>query len=111
TNKPVLWLFVFSVFLPQIANQTGWATAEVGRQPWIVYGLLKTAHGISPTVSANQILASILMFTTVYILLFILFIFLLNRKIQKGPVFSGTSDIHHDPRLTIQSREGDNNAL
>lgn len=111
TNKPVLWLFVFSVLLPQIANQTGWATAEVGRQPWIVYGLLKTAHGISPTVSANQILASILMFSAVYVMLFVLFLFLLNRKIQKGPVFSGTSDIHHDPRLTIQSREGDINAL
>ncbi len=111
TCKPVLWLFVASVLLPQIANQVGWAAAEVGRQPWIVYGLLRTSHGISPMVHAGQILASIIMFSTVYLLLFILFLFLLNRKIQKGPVFNGLSGVHHDPRLTVQSREGDINAL
>lgn len=106
-NQPVLWLFVFAVTLPQLANQAGWATAEVGRQPWVVYGLLRTAHGISPGVHANQILASIIMFTLIYILLFLLFLFLLDRKIKKGPVFTGDVDnVHTDPRLTFQSREG-----
>jgi cytochrome d ubiquinol oxidase subunit I len=111
TCKPFLLLLVGSVLLPQIANQVGWGTAEVGRQPWIVYGLMKTAQGISPVVKSNQILASIFMFSTVYLLLFILFIYLLDRKIKKGPIFVDTDAIHDDPRLTIQGREEDSNAL
>ena len=107
-NKPVLWLFVLAVLLPQIANETGWFTAEIGRQPWVVYGLMRTAHGISPSVHPAHILASILMFSAVYILLFILFVFLLNHKIKKGPVFTGDDGIHDDPHLTIQSRESQN---
>ena len=53
------WLmvvFAWAVFLPQIANQAGWFTAEMGRQPWVVYGLLKTSDALSRTVSANQII-------------------------------------------------------
>ncbi len=111
TCKPFLWILVGSVLLPQIANQVGWGTAEVGRQPWIVYGLMKTAQGISPVVKSNQILASIFMFSTVYLLLFILFIYLLDRKIKKGPIFVDPDAIHEDPRLTIQGREEDSNAL
>lgn len=106
-NTPVLWLFVASVLLPQLANQLGWFTAEVGRQPWVVYGLMRTAHGISPAVHASHILASILMFSSVYVLLFALFLFLLNHKIQKGPVFTEEDSTHLDPRLTAQSMEGD----
>lgn len=111
TCKPVLWLFVGSVMLPQIANQVGWATAEIGRQPWIVYGLLRTSQGISPVVKADDILASIILFSSVYTLLFILFIYLLNQKIKKGPVFLDHDATHLDPRLTAQSREGDINVL
>jgi cytochrome bd ubiquinol oxidase subunit I len=110
-NKPVLWLFVASVFLPQLGNQTGWFTAEVGRQPWVVYGLMRTAHGISPSVKAEHVLASIIMFSAVYLLLFLLFLFLLDHKIKKGPVFDPSDPTHNDPRLTIQSREGDINVL
>jgi cytochrome d ubiquinol oxidase subunit I len=76
---------VFSVLGPQIANQAGWFTAEIGRQPWIVYELLKTSQALSEVVTAQHILASLIMFTLVYLLLFILFIFLLTRKIQHGP--------------------------
>lgn len=82
------WLmivFAWSVLLPQLANQAGWFTAEVGRQPWIVYGLLRTSEALSKTVKANQIIFSILMFTFVYVILFILFLYLLNKKIQHGP--------------------------
>ncbi len=111
TCKPVLWLFVGAVMLPQIANQAGWAAAEIGRQPWIVYGLLRTSQGISPVVKADDILASIILFSSVYTLLFILFIYLLNQKIKKGPVFSDHDSVHLDPRLTTQSREGDINVL
>lgn len=78
-------LFVFSVLLPQIANQLGWYSAEVGRQPWVVYGLLRTSDALSQAVTANQVLFSLILFTVVYALLFVLFIYLLNQKIQHGP--------------------------
>ncbi|MBI3316920.1 MAG: cytochrome ubiquinol oxidase subunit I [Candidatus Omnitrophica bacterium] len=84
-KKWLLRLFVISVLGPQIANQLGWATAEIGRQPWIVYGLLRTEQGVSRVVSSGQVLASILMFSVVYLLLFILFVYLLDQKIKKGP--------------------------
>jgi cytochrome bd ubiquinol oxidase subunit I len=84
-GKVVLSLMVLSVFGPQLANQAGWFTAEMGRQPWIVYGLLRTSAGLSKMVTANQVLSSLILFTLIYALLFSLFIFLLNQKIQKGP--------------------------
>ncbi|MBN1515700.1 cytochrome ubiquinol oxidase subunit I [Candidatus Sumerlaeota bacterium] len=80
-----LWALVFSVLLPQIASQTGWIAAEVGRQPWAVYGLLRTADSVSETVMAGEILTSMIMFGVVYALLFVMFIYLLNEKIQHGP--------------------------
>ncbi len=81
----LLKILVPSVLLPQLANQIGWMTAEVGRQPWIVYGLLKTSDGLSKAVKADAVMASLVMFTLIYSLLFALFIFLLNDKIQHGP--------------------------
>ncbi|MBI4313681.1 MAG: cytochrome ubiquinol oxidase subunit I [Candidatus Omnitrophica bacterium] len=83
--RGLLWIFVFSVLGPQIANQAGWFAAEAGRQPWIVYGLLRTSEGLSKTVTANMVLSSLIMFTFIYLLLFALFIFLLDRKIRGGP--------------------------
>jgi cytochrome d ubiquinol oxidase subunit I len=84
-SRLLLWLLTLSVLGPQIANQAGWWAAEVGRQPWIVYGLLRTAQGLSPVVTAGQVAASIVMFTLVYLLLFAVFVFLLNEKIRHGP--------------------------
>ena len=78
-------MFVFSVLGPQTANQVGWITAEVGRQPWIVYGLLKTQDAYSPILSGGQVMTSIIMFGIIYLLLLALFVFLLNEKIQHGP--------------------------
>ena len=77
-------IFSFSVVLPQIVNQVGWYSAEVGRQPWVVYNLLRTSDALSENVRAEQVLFSLILFTTVYLVLFILFIYLLNKKIQKG---------------------------
>lgn len=85
TTRWLLWLFVFSVLGPQLANQLGWFAAEVGRQPWIVQGLLRTSDALSKSVTANMILASLIMFALIYILLFALFIFLLDQKIRRGP--------------------------
>lgn len=84
-TKWFLRLAIFSVILPQIGNQVGWYTAEVGRQPWIVWELLRTSDALSKAVEANQILFSMILFTLIYTLLFILFIFLLDRKIKHGP--------------------------
>ncbi|MBS0604395.1 MAG: cytochrome ubiquinol oxidase subunit I [Verrucomicrobia bacterium] len=84
-SKWVLWAMIVSVIFPQIANEAGWMTAEIGRQPWIVYGLLKTYEGVSPTINAPQVMMSIIMFIVIYILLFVLFLFLLDRKIKHGP--------------------------
>jgi cytochrome d ubiquinol oxidase subunit I len=81
----LLWILVFSVLGPQLANQLGWFAAEVGRQPWIVYGLMRTPEGLSAIVKANVILTSLILFTAVYFLLFAVFIYLLNDKIQHGP--------------------------
>lgn len=71
----LLHIFAFSVILPQIANQVGWFAAEMGRQPWIVYGHLRTNQGFSQEVSSNQILFSLILFLVVYTLLFLLFLY------------------------------------
>ncbi len=81
----LLWIFVWAVFLPQIGNQVGWFTAEMGRQPWVVYGHLRTSDALSEAVTANQVLFSLIMFSFIYLLLLILFIYLLNKKIKHGP--------------------------
>jgi cytochrome d ubiquinol oxidase subunit I len=84
-SRGTLWVLTFAVLGPQIANQAGWWAAEVGRQPWIVYKLLRTSDALSKVVVANQVVASMIMFTIVYLLLLAVFVFLLNSKIQHGP--------------------------
>lgn len=81
----VLWIMVFSVLFPHIAQQAGWISAEVGRQPWIVWKVLRTHDGVSSSISSGQVFGSITMFVMIYILLFSLFVFLLDRKIKHGP--------------------------
>jgi cytochrome d ubiquinol oxidase subunit I len=81
----LLWIMVFSVLGPQLANQFGWFAAEMGRQPWVVYGLLRTSEGLSAVVKANAVLTSLIMFTLIYLLLFAVFVYLLNDKIKHGP--------------------------
>lgn len=84
-GKWVLRLLTISVAFPYIANQAGWFTAEVGRQPWIVYRLLRTFEGVSRSINGGQVLGSILMFIVIYSFLLTLFIYLLNHKIMEGP--------------------------
>jgi len=91
----LLWLFVISVLGPQVANQLGWFTAEVGRQPWIVYGLMRTVDAVSVSVGAGQILASLVLFSLVYLLLFVLFIYLLDQKIRHGPLADDLEVAYH----------------
>jgi cytochrome d ubiquinol oxidase subunit I len=105
----LLWVFVFAVVGALAANEVGWVAAETGRQPWIVHppvphdeaGMLilndagvveydeslglRTAHGLSKAIVAEQVVGSIVMFGVIYTLLFAVWIFVLNDKIQKGP--------------------------
>jgi len=81
----LLKILVPSVLLPQIANQLGWMTAEIGRQPWIVYGLLRTSQGLSKAITDGVVLTSLIMFTLIYLLLFVLYIYLFDSKIKLGP--------------------------
>jgi cytochrome d ubiquinol oxidase subunit I len=81
----LMWIFVFAVLGGYAANQAGWIAAEVGRQPWVVYGLLRTSDGISKAVVGEQVLISIAMFSFVYILLFAVWVFVMNSKIKHGP--------------------------
>ncbi|MGG9961800.1 cytochrome ubiquinol oxidase subunit I [Ferruginibacter sp. SUN106] len=91
-TKWLLMVLVWSVLLPQIGNQVGWFTAEMGRQPWVVYGLLRTSDALSKSVSANQVIFSLILFTVVYTTLFVLFIYLLNKKIQHGPYYEDVKE-------------------
>jgi cytochrome d ubiquinol oxidase subunit I len=81
----LLRLFVWSIPLPLVACQLGWMAAEVGRQPWIVYGLLRTSEAHSANVTAEEILFSIILFGLVYLLLGILYIYILVREVNHGP--------------------------
>jgi len=80
-----LWTAVIATPAPLLAVQLGWATAEIGRQPWIVYGVMRTADGISPIVSAPEILVSLIGFGLVYLALGLLWLFLLRRTLIIGP--------------------------
>jgi cytochrome d ubiquinol oxidase subunit I len=84
-SRALLWVMVFAVLLPQLANQLGWAAAEIGRQPWIVYGLMRTAEAVSPTLTPGQVLLSLILFTVIYLALFVVFFVLLDQKIKQGP--------------------------
>jgi cytochrome bd ubiquinol oxidase subunit I len=105
-NKPWLMLtFVWAVLLPQIANQTGWFTAETGRQPWVVYKLLRTSDALSQSVQKEHVVFSLILFTLVYTLLFALFIYLLNKKITHGP-WHTDSDKHSSRQMEMANEFG-----
>lgn len=98
---------VASVFFPQIANQAGWVAAEMGRYPWIVQNHLRISEGLSKVVTAHQVLGSIIMFTIVYALLFLLFLYLLNEKIKHGPGYAPAEMPYHNKKAYIEEKEHD----
>lgn len=97
----LLWVLVLSVLGPQLANQLGWFAAEVGRQPWLVYGLMRTSDGLSAVVQAEVVLTSLILFTLIYLLLFAVFVYLLNDKIQHGP---DDTDLTPTGKLALPTR-------
>jgi cytochrome d ubiquinol oxidase subunit I len=85
TGRKFLKLLIWSIPLPLIACQLGWMSAEVGRQPWAVYGVLRTADAFSTNLTAPMLWFSIILFSLIYALLGWLYVYLLVRKIQHGP--------------------------
>jgi cytochrome d ubiquinol oxidase subunit I len=83
--RPMLWVLMLSFPFPYIANTTGWMTAELGRQPWLIYGLMRTAEGTSSHVSAGNTLFTLIGFMGMYTVLSVLFLFLIYREIEHGP--------------------------
>jgi cytochrome d ubiquinol oxidase subunit I len=85
-SRWMLWILLLSLPFPYIANTAGWMTAEIGRQPWLVYGLMRTSEGYSKLVSAGNGLFTLLGFMGMYTVLAILFLFLVGREIENGPI-------------------------
>jgi len=85
SSRWFLWTLMLAIPFPYIANEAGWTATEVGRQPWLVYGLLKTPAGTSATVASGETIFTTLGFAGIYALLALLFIFLVGRVIAQGP--------------------------
>jgi cytochrome d ubiquinol oxidase subunit I len=90
-SPPLLWALMLAFPFPYIANTAGWMTAELGRQPWLVYGVMRTAEGVSPTVHAGSALFTVIGFTGLYAALGLIFAFLFGREVLHGPV----PEAHH----------------
>jgi cytochrome d ubiquinol oxidase subunit I len=80
-----MWMFVVAAPVPYVANQAGWVATEVGRQPWVVYRLLRTSDAVSRSVPGEQVLGSIVLFGLIYIALVALWLVVMNEKIKHGP--------------------------
>ena len=85
TSRWLLWLLMLAAPLPYIANTCGWMTAEIGRQPWLIYGLMRTAEGSSARVTAGNTWFTLLGFMGIYTVLALLFVVLMQREIERGP--------------------------
>lgn len=85
TTKPVLWALMLAMPFPYLANTFGWMTTELGRQPWVIWGLMRTSEGTSSSVVSGNIMFTLLGFMGMYALLSILFLFLVRREIVHGP--------------------------
>jgi cytochrome d ubiquinol oxidase subunit I len=89
----MLWILMLAAPFPYIANTAGWMTAELGRQPWLIYGLMRTEAGYSRVVSAGNGMFTLLGFMGIYMVLGILGLFLLRREIEHGPVAAPATEV------------------
>jgi cytochrome d ubiquinol oxidase subunit I len=99
----MLWIIMLATPFPFIANTAGWFTTELGRQPWIIFGLLHTAQGSSAHVSSGNVLFTLLGFMGMYLLLGLLYVMLMTFDGVRGPVAAGAKDIHEAEGLTDSS--------
>jgi cytochrome bd ubiquinol oxidase subunit I len=98
-SKWMLWILMLCVPLPYIANTAGWFTAELGRQPWVIYGLMRTAQGVSPRVSSGNVWFTLIGFMGMYAVLAILWLFLIYREIENGP--EPGKGLHGEPAVVV----------
>ena len=84
-SRWMLWVLMLAFPFPFIANTAGWMTAELGRQPWLVYGLMRTVEGTSLMVSAGNALFTLLGFLGMYFVVGVLFLFIVIKTINQGP--------------------------
>jgi cytochrome d ubiquinol oxidase subunit I len=101
-SKWLLWLLLLSAPFPYIATTAGWMTTELGRQPWLVYGLLRTAEGASPLVHSGNVLFTLLGFLGLYCLLGLVFLFFMGQTIREGPV----PLVLKTDRLAVDGKDG-----
>jgi cytochrome d ubiquinol oxidase subunit I len=92
-SRWMLWPLLLAMPFPYIASEAGWVATEVGRQPWIIYGIMRTAQGYSPTVVAGEGIFTLIGFLGMYFLLGVLFLYLVLREIALGP----NGDVHAAP--------------
>lgn len=92
-SRLFLKILIPAIFLPYIGNSFGWIMSEIGRQPWVVNGLMLTADAVSPTVSAGEILFSLISFSLIYSALAVVMIYLFVRYIKKGIVEKVEEDV------------------
>jgi cytochrome bd ubiquinol oxidase subunit I len=88
-SRWMLWVLMLATPFPFIANTAGWLTAELGRQPWLVYGLFRTSEGVSPLVSSGNVLFTLIGFAGMYLIMGLLYFLLMVREVAHGPVTEG----------------------
>ena len=101
SSRWMLWVLLLCLPLPHIANTAGWMTAEIGRQPWLIYGLMRTTEGYSKYVHAGNSLFTLLGFMGLYALLGILFLFLVHRIIARGPAEGPAPTVESGVPVTV----------
>jgi cytochrome d ubiquinol oxidase subunit I len=93
-SRWLLWILMLAFPFPYIATTAGWMTAELGRQPWLLYGLLRTREGTSHLVHSGETVFTALGFAGLFVILGVLFLFLIMREIAHGPVPHSTPATH-----------------
>jgi cytochrome d ubiquinol oxidase subunit I len=94
-SRWMLWILMLALPFPFIANTAGWFTAELGRQPWLAYGLFRTSEGVSPLVSSGSVLFTLIGFAGMYLIMGLLYIVLMVREVGHGP--EGGGDVLESP--------------
>jgi cytochrome d ubiquinol oxidase subunit I len=106
-SRVLLWILMLAFPFPYIATTAGWMTAELGRQPWLIFGLFRTSQGASAVVSGGTVLFTLIGFTGLYFVLGVLYLFLIGREIARGPRDSSSEavglEVHHDSDLVFNS--------
>jgi cytochrome bd ubiquinol oxidase subunit I len=101
----LLWVLMLAFPYPYIANTLGWMTAELGRQPWLIYGVFRTHDGYSKVVSSGNTVFTLIGFTGLYFVLGLLFLSLAGREIARGPDSEVAASLHQEVAASLQEKE------